>query len=53
MANNRWADPNKDEGDLRRAVRFVVVTIGALVVGYLVAVLLYAKVIPTLIGATG
>ena len=41
----------EDEGDAVRALRFVAVTIGALVVGYLVAMFLYLTVGPLLVGA--
>ncbi len=46
---NKWDDPSNDEGDTIRAVRFVGVTITALVIAYVAFLFLYVNVVPMLV----
>ena len=48
---NHWDDPSKNEGNAIRALRFVGVTVAALVIAYVVFLFLYVNVVPLLVNA--
>ena len=46
---NKWDDPSNDDGNTIRALRFVGVTIAALVLAYVAFLFLYVNVVPMLV----
>jgi hypothetical protein len=46
---DQWDNPGEDEGNVVRPIRFVVVTVAALVIAYIVFLFLYVTVIPMIV----